>query len=235
MDIQPRDARRGSEVTPRVVFGLCVLTLGVLFLLDRMGSIDIGNYWRFWPVFLIAFGLAKFAQPGGRTFGVFAVGFGTWALLDNLGIVEFDWNYVWPIALILMGASLVWRGIRGGPFRGSDDGKDPGARMSAFAVLGGVDRKYTSQEFRGGDATAVMGGCELDFRQATPAPEGAVLDTFALWGGIDIQVPEDWTVVVQGTPLLGGFSDSRKGAQPNPAKQLIVKGVAIMGGVEVKN
>ena len=87
-------------------------------------------------------------------------------------IVEFDWDYVWPVALILIGSSLVWRGFRSGLGRGADGGKDPGTRMSAFAVLGGVERRYTSQEFRGGDVTAIMGGCELDFRHAAPAPGG---------------------------------------------------------------
>ena len=235
MDTQNQDGGRGLAVTPRVVFGLFLLTLGTLFLLDQLGEVDIGNYWRFWPVFVIAFGLAKIFQPDGRGFGFVVVGFGTWALLDSLGILEFDWDYVWPVALILIGGSLVWRGFRSGLGRGVDGGKDPGARMSAFAVLGGVERQYTSAEFRGGDATAIMGGCELDLRRAAPARDGAVLDTFALWGGIDVQVPEDWTVVVKGIPLLGGFSDTRKGARPDPAKVLVVKGVAIMGGVEVKD
>jgi hypothetical protein len=219
MDMQTRETGRGAVITPRVVFGLFLLTLGVLFLLDQAHVIDIDDYWGYWPVFLIAYGLAKVFQPEGRGFGFVLLVVGSWALLDKLGVLEFDWAYVWPAALILMGLSLVWRGVRGGLGRGSDAGKDPGTRMSAFAMLGGVDRKYTSPEFRGGDATAVMGGCELDFRQATPAREGAVVDAFALWGGIDIQVPED----------------SRKSMQPNPAKVLVIKGVAIMGGVEVKS
>jgi hypothetical protein len=235
MDLQAQETNRGFAITPRVVFGLFLLVLGTLFLLDRMGTINFDDYGRFWPVFVIAFGLAKLFQPEGRGFGLVLLVFGSWALLDAFDIVHFDWEYVWPAALILIGLSLVWRGVRVGLGRGLDSGKDPGTRMSAFAMLGGVDRKYTTQEFRGGDATAVMGGCELDFRQASPAKEGAVIDTFALWGGIDIQVPEDWTVVVQGIPILGGFSDARKSVQANPAKRLVIKGVAIMGGVEVKN
>jgi hypothetical protein len=169
MDLQAQETNRGFAITPRVVFGLFLLVLGTLFLLDRMGTINFDDYGRFWPVFVIAFGLAKLFQPEGRGFGLVLLVFGSWALLDAFDIVHFDWEYVWPAALILIGLSLVWRGVRVGLGRGLDSGKDPGTRMSAFAMLGGVDRKYTTQEFRGGDATAVMGGCELDFRQASPA------------------------------------------------------------------
>jgi hypothetical protein len=235
MDTQIQEGHRERGFAPRVVAGLCLLTLGVLFLLDRTGTIDFWEYGRYWPVFLIALGLAKLFQPEGRGFGLALTVFGSWLLLDTLGILRFEWDYAWPVGIILVGLSLIWRGARGGlGWRGPHAGGDAANRINAFAMLGGVDRKFTSQEFRGGEATAILGGCELDFRQATPAKEGAVVDTFALWGGIEIKVPEDWTVVVQGTPIFGGFSDDRKAVQANPAKQLVVKGVALMGGVEVK-
>jgi len=79
----------------------------------------------------------------------------------------------------------------------------------------------------------------------------AVLDCFAFWGGVEIKVPADWTVEVTGVPLLGGFADTRRESRrvvggigalhpestpvaPNE-KRLQVKGMVIMGGVEVKN
>ena len=57
--------------------------------------------------------------------------------------------------------------------------------------MGGVIRRSNSQTFEGADLTAVMGGCEIDLRQASMAPGGeAVIDVFAFWGGIDVKVPE---------------------------------------------
>ena len=47
-----------------------------------------------------------------------------------------------------------------------------------------------------------MGGCEIDLRQAAIDGE-AVIDVFAIWGGIEIRVPEDWTVVGRVTPAHG--------------------------------
>ena len=107
--------------------------------------------------------------------------------------------------------------------------------VNAFAVLGGVQQSNNSQDFRGGESSAIMGGCEIDLRQASIKGEDAVINTFAMWGGIKIKVPPTWNVIVQGVPFLGGFDDkSVKPADPS-AKCLIVKGTAIMGGVEVTN
>jgi hypothetical protein len=51
---------------------------------------------------------------------------------------------------------------------------------------------------------------------------------------VEILAPREWSVVLQGTPVLGGFED--KTAPPRESgPRLIVRGVAIMGGVEIKN
>jgi hypothetical protein len=57
---------------------------------------------------------------------------------------------------------------------------------------------------QGGDINVIMAGCEIDLRQASIEGE-AVLNVFALCGGITIKIPPDWSVVLQGTPILGGF------------------------------
>ena len=48
---------------------------------------------------------------------------------------------------------------------------------------------------------------------------------------------EDWNISVRGAPILGVFTNSAKAFQQGnaAAKTLVIKGVAIMGGVEVKN
>jgi hypothetical protein len=90
-----------------------------------------------------------------------------------------------------------------------------------------------SQSFRGGDVTAILGGCALDMRSASIEGE-AVLNVFAFMGGVTIKCPPDWTVVLHGSPILGGFEE--KTAHPAAAtKRLVVTGYAIFGGVEVRN
>jgi predicted membrane protein len=107
--------------------------------------------------------------------------------------------------------------------------------LSATAILGNVERRNNSQDFRGGSATAVMGRCEIDLRPAAiTKPHQPVLEVFALWGGIEIRVPPDWTVVSQVDPVMGGYEDHT--APPKEeSKRFLIRGSVIMGGIEVTN
>jgi hypothetical protein len=100
------------------------------------------------------------------------------------------------------------------------------------AVLGGFERRLATPDFRGGEITAVMGGCALDLRESSIVKE-AVINVFVIWGGINIKVPPDWTVVLNGTPIMGGFSEKTLSV-PDRGKRLVITGYAIMGGVEVR-
>jgi hypothetical protein len=111
-----------------------------------------------------------------------------------------------------------------------------GQRPTLFAMMSGVRRQVTGA-FAGAEATAIMGGVELDLRYSAMDAEEVIIDTFALWGGIEIWVPTHWEIVSQGLPLMGAFEDkthvTTHGGNRQP--RLIVRGVAIMGGVEIKN
>jgi hypothetical protein len=110
-----------------------------------------------------------------------------------------------------------------------------GHRFSMFALMGGVTRQVIGVPFRGATMTAVMGGVELDLRQAT-LPEDAVIELFAFWGGIEIFVPRDWVVVNQGFALMGSIEDKTGNLPQRPGQpRLVLRGMALMGGVEIKN
>ena len=79
-----------------------------------------------------------------------------------------------------------------------------------------------------------MLGSEIDLRGAKMSGDEAVIDAFAFWGGVEIQVPRDWTIEDQVTPVLGSFEDKTEPAGTG-GKRLIVRGTAVMGGIEVTN
>ena len=111
-------------------------------------------------------------------------------------------------------------------------------RFSSLAVMGGCAGRRNSQAFEGADLTATMGGCDIDLRDASIAPNTeAVIEVFAFWGGIDLKVPEDWVVVNRVIPLMGGVDDKTRTpiAPSAPPKRLIVRGIVIMGGVGIRN
>lgn len=106
---------------------------------------------------------------------------------------------------------------------------------NAFVIMGGVTRRLNSQDFKGGTVVAVMGGAKIDLRTASISQGEAVIDVLAFWGGIEIKVPDDWIIVPQVFPFMGGFDDRTGARPPGARKRLVVRGLAVMGGVEVKH
>lgn len=115
------------------------------------------------------------------------------------------------------------------------DALDVRERQAVVAVMGGVRRRGHWTPARQILATAVMGGVELDFREARFGPGITEVVVFALMGGVEIIVPPDLPVESGGIGLMGGFDSAGQGPTPTDpdAPRLRIQGVAIMGGVEV--
>ena len=81
----------------------------------------------------------------------------------------------------------------------------------------------------------VMGGTELDFREARFAPGVTEVSVFCKMGGVDIIVPPGLQVDFNGVGIMGGFdkSDDVTGVEDPNAPVLRINGIAIMGGVDV--
>lgn len=225
-DRRIRRLRRSNQSpSTRIVFGLAVLSVGVIFLLDRMGRVDASDVLRWWPVAAIGMAVAHLIDR--RWFGALVwVLFGGYFLLPLLGIPgPRIWYLIagWPLLISLGGVTLMMQAFRRG-------NANPSVR--ALAVMGGNVRKIATR-FDGGEAVAVMGACEIDLSNAQ-IERDAIIDVLAFWGGIGIRVPRGWKVVSRVAPVLGGFTDKTDGVADG-APQLIVRGTAIMGGIEVRN
>ena len=222
------------------VFGVSIIVLGLLFTLDNLDLIDAREYLLFWPAIFIVVGLVKLVQPGGtpaKVFGVALALLGSLMILDRLDLIDFYVWHLWPVFIILFGYSLV-RGAMGR--QRAMEGRSPALSESdsyikGMAFMGGVARSSDSQDFRGGELTAVMGGCEIDLRRASIKEGEARLEIFTFWGGVEIKVPEDWAVIVQVVPIMGGIEDKSVPPKGGASKKLILTGHCIMGGAEVRN
>ena len=74
-------------------------------------------------------------------------------------------------------------------------------------------------------------------RDALPDPAGATITATAVFGGIDVLVPRGWRIATRGLPVFGGIADKTESPAPLPpdAPTLVVDGLALFGGVEIKH
>jgi hypothetical protein len=224
-------------LTPRLVFGLAVMALGVGLLLENLGWVDFDRYIHLGPTLLIALGALKLWTARGafgRWVGLLLLAAGGWILAYEMGYATLDVTKFWPLLLVLFGIHLVFRS-RGGPAASGSELVNSAAEVYEFALLGGAGRVSNAPDFRGGEMMAFMGGGTLDLTQADIQGETAVIDVYVMWGGFEILVPSHWSVTCKGLPLLGGFVDSTRQPMGAPGPRLIVQGLAVMGGVDIKN
>jgi hypothetical protein len=222
------EERADFRITPRLVVGLAVMLAGFLLALDSLGFADAGEVFRYWPLALVAVGVTKLlASTGQRSGAFFLIVLGAALLALNLGWLSFP--RVAAIVLFLVGARIAWKSLAPAPALATNGP----VTSDIIAILGGSKRSV-SGDYKGGQAFAFMGGGEVDLRRASMSRDEAVLDIFVFWGGFEVKVPDDWEVVSRGLPILGGFVDNTR-HPPAAQKRLVVTGMAVMGGIEIKN
>jgi hypothetical protein len=239
--MQPTDNQpnNGWETGHRLIPAIVVIGIGVLFLLNNLNILYLSEWARYWPVILIAIGLVKLVDSdtqGGHVTGAILVGVGAVLLGQTLGFLNVRMHDLWPLFLIGAGLLMLfnrdsWHGISRGP-RFYAHG-----RMREASVFGGGKRQINTQDFTGGRIEAVFSGYQIDLRGAVMTGDSATLKISAVFSGVEIRVPETWSVVIDGHGAFGAFVDNT--TQPNPQtpglKRLFVRGGAVFSGVEVKN
>ena len=164
----------------------------------------------------------------------------------KLGLIGLSWDTIWPFLLIIGGAAMVWSRFKipSGPFlprmATGQIANDGGGSVNEYAFFGGVERRVRTSNFRGGSVTAIFGGVELDLRSAEIEGEEAVLFVEAIFGGMEITVPDRWVVSFQVQSIFAGYSDETRDPLPAavgaaPRKTLVVRGRAVFGGITLKN
>ncbi len=105
---------------------------------------------------------------------------------------------------------------------------------SMFAILGGSDRSGPWEPPGELRIIAVMGGVNLDFREADMLEGVSEVHIVACMGGVNIIVPPDIQVDMSGFGILGSFGTLRRTVDDYEAPTLRVRGFAAMGGVVIK-
>jgi len=233
----PRRHRSGPQ---GVVGGAIIVIVGLLLLLNNLHILHVRDMWDFWPLILVVFGVAKIVKscsPAHVVWGSVLAGVGALLFLDNLSMFHLDFNFVWPIVLIAFGLTKLWS-VQGRQRVRVAGGPEMSASSTLAAVFSGGKRRITTPDFRGVDVLALFGGFEVDLRGSRIEVDQAVIDVNAMFGGVKIRVPDNWTVTVEGFGMFGAFEDKTIPPRVDPnvkPQRLIITGVSIFGGTSICN
>jgi hypothetical protein len=104
----------------------------------------------------------------------------------------------------------------------------------AVAIMGGARRRGRWVVPRRFTCFTLMGGIDLDLREAQFAERDVTIQAFSVMGGVSIVVPEDIEVDVSGIGIMGGFDHRASGPGAPGAPRVNVIGLSLMGGVDVR-
>ncbi|HEY3271167.1 MAG TPA: LiaF domain-containing protein [Geothrix sp.] len=233
----PDDAKAPSPFSPKLVVGVAIIVAGLVLTLDNLGLIEAHTILKLWPLVLVAIGAAKIRQDrGGSSLGGwFLVLGGAFLLLFTFGHGHLA-DALGPMLVVAVGILIVVKALK------QNRGVPPElARSEDFlqgtAIFGGFKRRVSTQTFKGGELTAIFGGYEVDLRQAVLENGQARIDVFVLFGGGEIRVPEGWEISNRATAIAGALNDSTHHgpASPDSRPRLVVTGLILFGGTEVKS
>ncbi|RKY94904.1 MAG: hypothetical protein DRQ01_01185 [Ignavibacteriae bacterium] len=235
-------SEKQNGLDKRIVLGAVLIFLGGVFLLSSLNILDfhIGRVIFSWPFVMLVIGLFILVNTSKKLTGGLLTGLGVFFLIPRIyPPIEYDSGIVIPVLLILFGIYIIFK-KRKSSFAeslGEGDAAINKDKIDDVAILGGGTKLISSDNFKGGNITAIFGGSEINLMNCNLAPGDNVIDVLTIFGGTTIIVPKEWNIVVNVTSILGGFSNK---SVRNPAvaidhsRTLHIKGLAMFGGGEIK-
>ena len=231
-----------NKLDKRVLLGGILIFLGGLFLLNTMNILNF----RFthvvfsWPFIMLVIGLFVLVNTEKKFLGGILSGIGALFLLPRIfPQIDYDGGIIIPILFIVLGTYIILkkRKLDSGSEFFSGTSKVNKDKIDDVSIFGGGTKIISSNNFQGGNITAIFGGSEINLINCQLAEGDNVLDVLCVFGGTTIILPKEWNVVINVTSVLGGFSNK---AIRNPSividqsRTLHIKGLAMFGGGEVK-
>ncbi len=222
----------------KILWGIVLTAVGVVFALNAVGITDLPIFFDgWWTLFIIIpclVGLIAEREKFGYLIGLLI---GVFLLLGFQNIIPFDiwWKIALPAVVIMIGLRLILGGIFGSKSSKiikemNDEGKTLARGSATFSEN---NMNFDGQVFDGAYLNAAFGSIRCDLTRAI-IPKDCVIKVSAVFGGIDIFLPDNISVKINSSSVFGGIEDKRiKDSEPCGIT-VYVTGSAVFGGVNIK-
>ncbi|MHB9011381.1 MAG: LiaF transmembrane domain-containing protein [Ignavibacteriaceae bacterium] len=231
----------GNSFSNRIILGLILIFVGGLYLLSTLDLINFNVHHIIFslPFWAIIWGLVIIKNSRNKAFGILLVFLGALFLIPRIfPNVYYNSDIFFPVLIIAFGIYLMFkRNINWHHCHNRFNKQVNKDQLDDVSIFGGGHKVIISENFKGGNITAIFGGSEIDLSNCKLAEGENVIDVLLMFGGTSIFVPKEWNVNVNVTPLFGGFSNKWRRNFSGPfdsTRTLVIKGVALFGGGEIK-
>lgn len=220
-----------------VLWGIVLIALGVLLALNAFG-IDTNIFFDgWWTLFIIIPSAISLITDRDKTGSFIGLGLGVILLLSCQEIIEFSMviKLFVPFMIIVIGLRVligsIWK-------KNTDEVIHANVSNGNYVhncsvVFSEQNINLSNQEFSGAQLEAVFGGIDYDLRNAI-ITQDCVINVKAIFGGINIFVPDNVNIKVNTTSLFGGVDNKKHGGITQKTATLYIDGKCLFGGVDIK-
>lgn len=229
-----------------ILIGILFLVAGVAIGGNMLGYFNFTiNFAGWWTLFIIIPAIIAIAQGGINAGNIILLSVGVILLLRAQGILpaNFSWRLILPLILLIVGAQLLFgkTGNGSGMFcrsrKNNDDAKKENHSDSSWkkasVIFGEQNIQYGHEDFTGASYSVLFGSCKVNLRNVNLVGD-VVITTSAMFGGIDIVLPDNVCVISHITPILGGTDCKYVSSRDPLAPKIIINGSAMFGGITIK-
>ena len=221
-----------------ILWGVVLIVIGVILTLNALEITDINIFFDGWWTLLIIIPSAiELIARENKFWSVVWLIIGILLLLACRDILDFDllWKLTIPVILILIGINLIFKDkIERTMEKKNKELKEKGQHLEEYcATFGEIKEDFNNQEFNGANANAIFGSIDLDLRKAV-INEDKLIKTCAVFGGIEIIVPENVNIKVKSIPIFGATSNKTGRKYDEKVPTIYVDSFCMFGGVDIK-
>ena len=221
-----------------ILWGVVLVLVGGIFALNALGITDVEVFFDgWWTLFIIVPCLVGIFSEREKTGNIIGLLIGIFLLLCCQNVLSFGlfWKLAIPSIIVIIGLKLILGAVLG----------DKATKMIAVsrqngnnvktgcATFSGQDLNLDGEVFEGAELNAVFGGVKCDIRNAIIEKDCAITAS-AIFGGIDIFVPDNVNVKITSNSIFGGVSEKKHHPYVENAVTVYINATCMFGGVEIK-
>ena len=222
----------------RILWGVVLVAVGVLFGLRAMNIIEFDIFFDgWWTLIIIIPSLISLITEKDKTGSLIGLVAGVVLFLASRDIITFAtlWKLLVPVIIIIIGLGLIFKDAFNKRAREAVKQLNSMNRpvKQCAATFSGQKCSFPGENFQGAELTAVFGAVDCDLRDAVITAD-TVVNVSCIFGGITVFVPENVNVEICTTPIFGTVSDKARHPMIQGRPTLFINGSCIFGGVGIK-
>ena len=220
----------------KYVLGFVLIFIGIILGLNAFGITSINIFFEgWWTLFIIVPSAIGLIEDKDKTPSLIFLILGIWLFLASRDLIEYGLliKLLLPALLIAVGLLIVFKDVLNINNKEIKKLEKNSNNNDYYAVFGSQNVNFDNENVQNINAKSLFGEIKLDLSKAN-IEKDIVINTLSIFGGININVPENVKIKIKSIPFFGNVEDKTKNVTSEKEITIYIDAICIFGGVEIK-